>query len=64
MRYVARTDREPVAFAALALYTGDNRGVANVVALVVRPDMRRRGVGRAVIATLRARLRECGVIDW
>jgi GNAT superfamily N-acetyltransferase len=54
-RFLARVDGEPAGFAALALYTGDNHMLADIVVLVARPALRRRGVGRALFTALRDR---------
>jgi GNAT superfamily N-acetyltransferase len=52
VRYLARLDDEPAGFASLALLSGDNRDLAQVVKLMTRPVVRRRGVGRGLFTAL------------
>jgi GNAT superfamily N-acetyltransferase len=53
IRYIAHLDGEPSGFAALALTTTENRGIASIVKLITRPAARRRGVGRALFDATR-----------
>jgi GNAT superfamily N-acetyltransferase len=52
VRYLAHLDGEPAGFAAVVLYTGANWNLAQILRVMTRPALRRRGVGRALIVAL------------